>query len=170
MQLLTNRYSAAPLTGELNDKLNFSEEQIGLILTYFYASFVFGNIFFGILGDRYSRKLLIEIDLFMEGIALLVSAITPKFSESSYFYVFIAGRFIMGLFQASFISIGPTVIADMFTDDATRTKMTGIFCAAPALGIAFCFLGGAQVAGWFGWQFVYYFYALREFLNKYSWN
>ena len=155
---LINRYSHVPLTADITSELGFTMDQIGLLLTYFYAAYVFGCLCFGVLGDRYSRKKLIALDLFAEIVALLICTFFKSF------YMITAGRIIMGFFQASFISIAPSVIADMYTDDGKRSIMTGIFCAAPALGIALGFGIGPLLAGLFGFNMVYLVYAVVTFI------
>lgn len=145
-----NRYCTAPLQGDLQSNLNLDETQIGAIMTWFYFPYCLGCIVFGILGDRVSRKRLMQLDLFMEAIGLVFLATAGSFT------LFSVGRFIIGLFQASFISISPTVIADMYTDDSKRTTMTGIFATGPAFGVALAFLSGPLVSKLLDYTLVFY--------------
>lgn len=153
-----NRYSSFAITAALSNNLGFDDAQIGLTMSCFYMPFVFSSLIFGILGDRVSRKRLLQLDLLMEGVGMVVCALAPSFT------VFAAGRVLIGCFQAAFIGIGPTVIADMFTDPSDTTKYTGIFATGPALGVALGFLSAPSLANFFGYQFVFYFFGGVSFL------
>ena len=120
---LMNRYGYVPLSNSLESEFGIQKTDIGGLMTGFYISFIFSSVLFGYLGDRYSRKTIISISLVFETIGMFI----VTFSET--YQMLYIGRLIIGFFQASFVTIAPTIVADMY-DSMDRTKYLTIFSIA----------------------------------------
>lgn len=114
-------------------------------MTGFYISFIFSSVLFGYLGDRYSRKTIISISLVFETIGMFI----VTFSET--YQMLYIGRLIIGFFQASFVTIAPTIVADMY-DSMDRTKYLTIFSIAGPFGIGVCFGLSSFLNPILGWR------------------
>jgi len=142
---LMNRYGYVPLSNSLEDEFNIKKTDIGGLMTGFYISFIFSSVLFGYLGDRYSRKTILSISLVFETIGMFI----VTFSET--YQMLYIGRLIIGFFQASFITIAPTIVADMF-DSMDRTKYLTMFSIAGPIGIGICFGLSSFLNPILGWR------------------
>ncbi|KAK7488244.1 hypothetical protein BaRGS_00020551 [Batillaria attramentaria] len=104
---------------------------------------------FGYLGDRYTRKYIMACGIFLwSGFTLSAS-----FIPADHFWAFILLRALVGVGEASYSTIAPTIIADLFAKEM-RTRMLMIFYFAIPVGSGLGFIVGANVAKLFhGWQF-----------------
>ena len=82
---------------------------------------------FGYLGDRYSRKWIMAVGVGIWVLAVLVGSFMEDFTA------FLIMRAIVGVGEASYSTIAPTIISDMFVKDA-RSKMLALFYFAIPVG------------------------------------
>jgi MFS family permease len=82
---------------------------------------------FGYLGDRYSRKWIMAVGVGIWVLAVLVGSFMEDFTA------FLIMRAIVGVGEASYSTIAPTIISDMFVKD-TRSKMLALFYFAIPVG------------------------------------
>jgi len=82
---------------------------------------------FGYLGDRYSRKWIMAVGVGIWVLAVLVGSFMESFTG------FLIMRAIVGIGEASYSTIAPTIISDMFVKDA-RSKMLALFYFAIPVG------------------------------------
>ncbi|OQR66258.1 protein spinster1-like [Tropilaelaps mercedesae] len=95
---------------------------------------------FGYLGDRYSRKILMAGGVLFWSITTLLGSWPPKD-----FYVFLALRGFVGVGEASYSTIAPTIIGDMFPEEK-RTVALGVFYYAIPIGSGLGYMLGSNVA------------------------
>lgn len=96
---------------------------------------------FGYLGDRYSRKWLIIFGIsFWSAMTLVGSFIPPNM-----FWLFIIVRSLVGIGEASYSCVAPTIIGDLFTTDL-RTQMLALFYLAVPVGSGMGYIVGSNVA------------------------
>ena len=129
---------------------------MALILSYFFIPFVFSSVLFGFLGDRYSRKRLLQIGTLIEAASQLICGASNSFTT------FAGGRILLGVFQAAGSCITPTVLADMYLNESKRTMMSGIFSTAMPIGVAVAFISAPVITSYFGFRTVYYLSAVRH--------
>ena len=104
-----------------------TNSEAGLLQTVFVASFMIFAPLFGYLGDRYNRKWVMIFGIFMWAVAtLLGSFMTEKVS-------FMAMRALVGIGEASYTTIAPTILSDMFVKEM-RSKALAIFYFAIPVG------------------------------------
>lgn len=141
-----DRYTIAGLIRDVQTYYNINDSSAGALQTVFVSSYMVVAPIFGYLGDRYSRKWLLVI-----GISIWVGAVLAgSFMES--FTGFIIMRAIVGIGEASYSTIAPTIISDMFVKDA-RSKCLAIFYFAIPVGSGLGYVVGKKLADIFGgWQ------------------
>uniref|UniRef100_A0A8C6YUR9 Sphingolipid transporter 3 (putative) n=1 Tax=Nothoprocta perdicaria TaxID=30464 RepID=A0A8C6YUR9_NOTPE len=78
--------------------------------------------FFGYLGDRQNRKIILGAGIFFwSGVTL-----GSSFINESYSWMFFLSRGLVGIGTASYSTIAPTIIADLF-EEGKRTTMLSVF-------------------------------------------
>ncbi|NWT05235.1 SPNS3 protein, partial [Mionectes macconnelli] len=99
-----------------------SDGKAGLLQTVFTMCYMLAAPIFGYLGDHYNRKILLGAGiLFWSGVTLGSSFLTE-----SYYGIFALSRGLVGTGTASYSTIAPTIIADLF-EEGTRTTVLSIF-------------------------------------------
>ncbi|XP_068690503.1 protein spinster homolog 1-like [Montipora foliosa] len=126
-----------------------SNSAAGLLQTVFICSYMILAPIFGYMGDRYKRKYIMAAGIFIWSATVYLSTLLDKNS----FWWFLALRGVVGIGEASYSTIAPTVIADLFTGDM-RTRMLSFFYFAIPVGSGLGYIVGTQVAAAFNnqWQ------------------
>lgn len=106
---------------------DIDNDSAGLLQTVFVLSYMVFAPLFGYLGDRYSRRWLMVV-----GVALW-STTTLLGSFMKNFVGFITFRALVGIGEASYSTIAPTIISDLFID-SMRSKMLAFFYFAIPVG------------------------------------
>jgi MFS family permease len=113
--------------------------------------------FVGPLADRYSRKLIIVLGaMFWSGLTLL-TAVTHTYTE------LLVRHTLVGVGEATFVTIAPTFVADLFRENV-RGRILGVFYLAIPVGSAAGYLLGGYLAPRHGWRFPFYIAAVPGFL------
>ncbi|XP_010218425.1 PREDICTED: protein spinster homolog 3 [Tinamus guttatus] len=94
----------------------------GLLQTVFILCYMLAAPFFGYLGDRRNRKIILGAGIFFwSGVTL-----GSSFINESYSWIFFLSRGLVGIGTASYSTIAPTIIADLF-EEGRRTTMLSVF-------------------------------------------
>uniref|UniRef100_A0A3B4XJD4 Protein spinster homolog 1 n=1 Tax=Seriola lalandi dorsalis TaxID=1841481 RepID=A0A3B4XJD4_SERLL len=101
----------------------------GLLQTVFICSYMFLAPFFGYLGDRYNRKYIMSFGIAFWSLVTLASSYTPK----EHFWALLLTRGLVGVGEASYSTIAPTIIADLYVK-GKRTNMLSVFYFAIPVG------------------------------------
>ncbi|MPC23069.1 Protein spinster [Portunus trituberculatus] len=101
---------------------------------------------FGYLGDRYSRKNLMAVGIFFWSLATLLGSFMPVSAllVVMNYALFLLFRCLVGVGEASYSTIAPTIISDLFVSD-TRSKMLAVFYFAIPVGSGLGYIIGAEV-------------------------
>ncbi|XP_067864049.1 protein spinster homolog 1-like [Heptranchias perlo] len=135
-----DRFIIAGVLNDIQSYFKISNSSAGLLQTVFICSYMVLAPLFGYLGDRYNRKILMCIGIFIWcGVTLAGSFITQ-----SYFWLLLVCRAFVGIGEASYSTIAPTIIADLFVDDK-RTWMLSIFYIAIPVGSGLGYILGSSV-------------------------
>jgi MFS family permease len=143
-----DRYTIAGVLEEVQEFYSISNAKAGLLQTSFIMSYMLLSPVFGYLGDRYNRKYI------MAGGILFWSLITlaGSFIGRENYGVFLVMRALVGVGEASYSTIAPTIIADIFSK-SMRTKALSIFYFAIPVGSGLGYIVGSKVAEAFNcWQ------------------
>ena len=147
-------YAVQPLVQE---EFHLSKTQIGYLTSAFLGFYMIAAPFVGPLADRYSRKLIIVLGaVFWSGLTLL-TAVTHTYGE------LLVRHTLVGVGEATFVTIAPTFVADLFSEDK-RGRILGVFYLAIPVGSAAGYLVGGYLAPIYGWRFPFYIAAAPGFL------
>ena len=127
MVFLLNIFSLLGILTKVQDYYNIGDTQAGFLQTIFVISYMVFAPVFGYLGDRYSRKWIMAVGVGIWVLAVLVGSFMEDFTA------FLIMRAIVGVGEASYSTIAPTIISDMFVKDA-RSKMLALFYFAIPVG------------------------------------
>lgn len=134
-----------------------SNRELGILNSAFLAFYMIAAPFTGPLADRYSRKLIICLGaLFWSGLTLL-TAVTHNYTE------LLIRHTLVGVGEATFVTIAPTFIADLFAEDR-RGRILGVFYLAIPVGTAMGYLLGGHFGASHGWRFPFYVAAIPGFV------
>jgi MFS family permease len=138
-------------------EFHISKVQIGYLTSAFLLCYMCAAPFVGPLADRYSRKLIIVVGaIFWSGLTLL-TAVTHNYTE------LLVRHTLVGIGEATFVTIAPTFVADLFSEDK-RGRILGVFYLAIPVGSAAGYLLGGKLAPLYGWRFPFYIAAVPGFL------
>jgi MFS transporter, Spinster family, sphingosine-1-phosphate transporter len=141
----------------VQDEFHVSNVQIGYLTSAFLGFYMIAAPFVGPLADRYSRKLIIVFGaLFWSGLTLM-TAVTHTYTE------LLIRHTLVGVGEATFVTIAPTFVADLFSE-RIRGRILGVFYLAIPVGSAAGFLLGGYLAPQYGWRFPFYIAAAPGFL------
>ncbi len=141
----------------IQDEFHVTKEQIGFLTSAFLGFYMIAAPFVGPLADRYSRKLIIVLGaVFWSGLTLL-TAITHNYTE------LLVRHTLVGVGEATFVTIAPTFVADLFHENL-RGRILGVFYLAIPVGSAAGYLLGGYLAPQYGWRFPFYIAAVPGFL------
>ena len=141
----------------VQDEFHLTKAQLGYLTSAFLGFYMVAAPFVGPLADRYSRKLIIAFGaIFWSGLTLL-TAVTHTYSE------LLIRHTLVGIGEATFVTIAPTFVADLFPEEK-RGRILGVFYLAIPVGSAAGYLLGGNLAPHYGWRFPFYVAAAPGFL------
>jgi predicted MFS family arabinose efflux permease len=117
----------------------------GRAFTAFMIGYFVTAPLFGYLGDRVTRKWLIAAGIFVWSLGTLLTGFASTFA------MLLAFRVLVGVGEASYATISPSLISDTFASKARNNALTIFYAAIPA-GYALGYVFGGQMTGWFGWR------------------
>ena len=144
LDYLDRQLLAAVLT-PIKDELHLSDEQLGTIQSAFMWGYFLTAPIFGYLGDRVPRRWLVAGGVFVWSIGTLMSGHVSALGALIFF------RVLVGFGEASFGTISPGWIADLFPA-ARRNNAISIFYLAIPVGSALGYIAGSAIAARYGWR------------------
>ncbi|XP_073697927.1 protein spinster homolog 1 [Garra rufa] len=135
-----DRFTVAGVLPDIERYFSISDGKSGLLQTVFICSYMILAPLFGYLGDRYNRKLIMCVGIFFWSLVTLASSFVGK----DHFWALLLTRGLVGVGEASYSTIAPTIIADLFIKE-TRTNMLSIFYFAIPVGSGLGYIVGSEV-------------------------
>ncbi|XP_077167573.1 protein spinster homolog 3 [Paroedura picta] len=130
---------------------SLGDSQAGLLHTVFIICFLFSAPLFGYLGDRYNRKIILGAGILLwSGVTLGSSFITESMA-----WLFFISRGLVGIGTASYSTVAPSIIADLFEKDH-RTWTLSIFYIFIPVGSGLGYILSStmeQATGHWSWGF-----------------
>uniref|UniRef100_A0A8C3QC46 Uncharacterized protein n=1 Tax=Geospiza parvula TaxID=87175 RepID=A0A8C3QC46_GEOPR len=143
--------SVAGILLDIQKYFGLSDGKTGLLQTVFTLCYMLAAPIFGYLGDRYNRKIILGAGIFFwSGVTLGSSFITQ-----SHYRIFVLSRGLVGIGSASYSTIAPTIIADLF-EEGKRTTVLSIFYIFIPVGSGCGYMlaaGMAKSTGDWHWAF-----------------
>ena len=141
----------------VQNEFHLNYKQVGYLTSAFLGFYMIAAPFVGPLADRYSRKLIIVLGaIFWSGLTLL-TAVTHTYTE------LLIRHTLVGIGEATFVTIAPTFVADLF-EEKKRGRILGVFYLAIPVGSAAGYVMGGYLAPHYGWRFPFYIAAAPGFL------
>jgi MFS transporter, Spinster family, sphingosine-1-phosphate transporter len=141
----------------VQSEFHLSNTQVGYLTSAFLGFYMVAAPFVGPLADRYSRKRIIMLGAIFWSALTLLTAFTHTYWE------LLVRHTLVGVGEATFVTIAPTFVADLFPENK-RGRIFGIFYLAIPVGTAAGYLLGGKLAPDFGWRFPFYIAAAPGFL------
>jgi MFS transporter, Spinster family, sphingosine-1-phosphate transporter len=129
----------------IQSEFHVSDAQIGRLTTVFLIFYTLAAPFMGPLADRYSRRLIIALGAFAWSGATLLTAVTHSYDA------LLIRHTLVGVGEASFVTISPTVVADLFPE-SVRGRVLGFFYLAIPVGFALGYPIGGYFGTHYGWR------------------
>ncbi|XP_071321376.1 protein spinster homolog 1-like isoform X1 [Trachinotus anak] len=136
-----DRFTVAGVLPDIEHYFGIDDGKSGLLQTVFICSYMFLAPFFGYLGDRYNRKFIMSFGIAFWSLVTLASSYTPR----EHFWALLLTRGLVGVGEASYSTIAPTIIADLYVK-GKRTNMLSIFYFAIPVGSGLGYIVGSQVS------------------------
>nr|XP_014102872.1 protein spinster isoform X2 [Bactrocera oleae] len=134
-----DRFTIAGVLTDIQADFKIGDDDGGLLQTAFVLSYMVCAPLFGYLGDRYSRRWIMAIGVLLWSTTTLIGSFMGGFGG------FITFRALVGIGEASYSTIAPTIISDLFIHDL-RSKMLALFYFAIPVGSGFGYIVGSETA------------------------
>ncbi len=134
-----------------------SDAAYGFLTTAFFICYMVTAPFIGVLADRFPRKIIMVIGALIWSMATLLTAVTHNFD------VLLIRHTIVGLGEATFVTVAPSFLADLFSEDK-RGRVFGWFYLNIGLGTAVGYIMGGHFGATYGWRFPFYVSAIPGFI------
>ncbi|CAB1341350.1 unnamed protein product [Coregonus sp. 'balchen'] len=135
-----DRFTVAGVLPDIEQYFGINDGKSGLLQTVFICSYMFLAPVFGYLGDRYNRKVIMSVGIGFWSVVTLASSYTPR----EYFWLLLLTRGLVGVGEASYSTIAPTIIADLYVKER-RTQMLSVFYFAIPVGSGLGYIVGSKV-------------------------
>ncbi|XP_014204666.1 protein spinster isoform X2 [Copidosoma floridanum] len=134
-----DRFTIAGVLKLIQHDLSLNDGKAGLLQTAFIVSYMMFAPFFGYLGDRYNRKIIMCAGVFLWCLTTLIGSYAKTYGWFVFF------RALVGIGEASYSTIAPTIISDLFINDV-RSKMLALFYFAIPVGSGLGYITGSKTA------------------------
>jgi MFS family permease len=152
-----DRYVLFAVIPLLQKEFPRSDADYGFLTTAFFICYMVTAPVVGFLADRYPRKWLMVSGAMIWSAATLLTAVTHSFTA------LLVRHTIVGLGEATFVTIAPSFLADLFSEEQ-RGRVFGWFYLNIGLGAAAGYLIGGHFGELHGWRYPFYIAAVPGFL------
>lgn len=145
-----DRLSVAAVLSKIKDYYGFSSGEGGLLSTCFLVGYMLTAPVFGYLGDKYSRKWIL-----IGGISFwILTAFSASLIPPSHSFLFFISRMLVGVGEASYSTIAPTIIADLFEPSKRKMALSLFYFAIP-IGSGLGYLMGNLALSLGDWRWIF---------------
>ncbi len=140
-----DRFVLSAVLAPLQKDLGLNDGQAGRLVTAFMIGYFVTSPIFGWLGDRGSRKWLIAAGILVWSVGTILTGFAVTFA------MLIAFRVLVGLGEASYATISPSLISDSYAPKKRNNALTIFYVAIPVGAALGTIIGGVIAAKW-GWR------------------
>jgi MFS family permease len=144
-----DRAILAAMLPRIGPDLDLSHLESGLLNTAFLVGFFATGPIFGARADKSARKRLLALGV------LIWSAATVASGLSTGFVTMLISRVVVGVGEASFAVLAPTIIDDVTPQERKGTALSTFYLAIP-LGYAMGYALGGFMAQHWGWRSAFF--------------
>ena len=134
---------------QIQTEFHCSDSQIGLLTSAFFFCYMCFAPFIGPLADRFPRKYIMAVGAIVWSVATLLTAVTHSYG------VLLFRHAIVGIGEATFVTITPAFVSDLFPENR-RGRIMAIFYVAIPVGTAIGYLVGGALGHAYGWRMPFY--------------
>jgi len=138
-------------------EFKITDAQTGLLTSVFFFCYMFAAPVVGWMGDRFPRKNLILFGIAVWSGFTLLTWLVRDYQQ------LLVRHTIVGIGEASYATIAPTLVADLFPVER-RGRMLSIFYLGLPVGSALGILLGGPLGEHFGWRFPFMLAGIPGFL------
>ena len=140
-----DRAVIAAILEPMAKELALSNFQAGLLNSAFLIGYFATSPLFGLRADKTARKGLIALGVAIWSVATVASGFAPGL------WTLLAARVVVGIGEASFVVLAPTIIDDM-VEPARKGTALAVFLLALPLGYALGYILGGAIGAHWGWR------------------
>lgn len=145
-----DRLSITTVLEHIRTYYGVKDKQTGLLAPAFLVGYMFTAPIFGTLGDRYSRKWIV-----IGGIGFwCLACASALFFGPGQFYLFLLSRGFVGVGEASYSTIAPTLIGDLFPPHQRKIALSIFYFAIP-IGTGLGFIMGNIAMKYGDWTLIF---------------
>jgi len=144
-----DRFAMGALINPVKAALGLTDEQVGRTATIFTLANIFAAPLFGFLGDRYRRKWLLLGGLLLWSVATFGSGLAYGFGA------LLVWRALVGMGEASFESLAPGWLGDMF-GARHRSWIFSLSVGAGTSAFMVTYVAGGFMADRYGWHAAFF--------------
>lgn len=145
-----DRLSIAAVLTQIQEYYELSHGQAGFLSTCFLVGYMLTAPVFGYLGDKYSRKWILIGGIVFWTLAAFSGSIIGK----EHYILFYISRMLVGVGEASYSTIAPTIIADLFEPSKRKLGLSIFYFAIP-IGSGLGFLMGTLALDLGDWRWIF---------------
>ena len=145
-----DRFVGSAVLIPIQTEFQVNDRALGKLNTIFMIGYFVTSPLFGYLGDRISRKWLIAAGILVWSLGTVLTGFAPSFGWLLFY------RILVGVGEASYATIGPSLISDVFPSGKRNVALTVFYVAIP-VGSALGYAIGGIVGQHYGWRnaFIY---------------
>jgi predicted MFS family arabinose efflux permease len=152
-----DRFILAAVLEMLGKDVPMNETQEGTVGSIFYVSYAVFSPVVGWLGDRVRRKYLLAAGVGVWSLATAGTGLCVSFGQ------LLLARSVLGVGEATYAILAPTLIADLFPREQRNRALTFFYLAVP-FGAAFGYPLGAFIGTAAGWRTAFFVVGLPGLL------
>ena len=143
-----DRFVPSAVKDLVKTDLGLTDDQTSLPLMAFVFVYMFASPVFGSLAERWPRKVIIAAGVVLWSLATGFAALATGFAS------FLFARALVGVGEAAYATIAPSLIADFYPPVA-RNRVLTIFYVAIPIGSAIGFAVGGLQGQHYGWRWAF---------------
>jgi MFS family permease len=140
-----DRAVIAAVVTPMKSELGLSNFEAGMLNSAFLIGYFVTSPLFGARADKATRKRMIALGVVVWSLATVASGLTTGF------WTMLIARVVVGIGEASYAVLAPTIIDDMTPPDR-KGKALAVFYLAIPLGYAMGYILGGTVSTHWGWR------------------
>jgi MFS family permease len=161
-----DRYILAAVLGPVEADFGIKDTLGGVLMAAFVVSYSLFSPLMGWLGDRVTRKYLLAIGVGIWSLATFASGLAGRFGLPAMhvpfygeargpFWEMLLARSIMGVGEATYAILAPSLIADLFPQERRNRAIAAFYVAIP-VGAAMGYGLGGLIHDWYGWRIAFF--------------
>src|SRR5262245_32732802 len=144
-----DRYVIAAVLPLIQAEFRIDDTRAGYLVSTFVVAYMLASPLTGWLGDRWPRRYLVGSGVLLWSLATVASGLASGYRS------LLAARSFIGIGEAGFGAVSPTIISDLFPRER-RGRMLAFFYVAIPVGSALGYLLGGMVSARQGWRAAFF--------------